>query len=90
MDTDTCQPSDGLTTSPKMASSGGVFNANDGSGKLFLCSMYNTNPEPSIKIAINACLITFLLLKGLEHPISAGIAFDRRKGNSHYHLAVCP
>ena len=77
---DSCRLSDTLTILPKSASSGGgAFNFNDGFGKLFLCSMYNTqtqNPESSI--TINACSTISLLLKGLEiqdqleHPLAVG------------------
>ena len=68
-----------------------MFNYDIGLGKVFDCSMYNTRTQNLIlKTAIDACSITSSLLKGLEHPISAGNTFDHGKGNSHYHLAVFP
>lgn len=42
--------------------------------------MYNTKPELSIKLPINAFPTTILRLKGLEHPRSAEIPFDHWKG----------
>ena len=67
-----------------------ILNFDEGFGKFPMLYVQQTNPESSIQNAIKDCLITFLLSKGLEHPISAGISFHHRKENSHYHSAVSP
>ena len=68
-----------------------MLSYHDGFGKVFDCSMYNTQTQSLIlKPALNACLLTSSLLKGLEYPISAGNTFDHGRGNLHYHLAVLP